>query len=164
MARSISSRRLQTTNVVALTKVQHALWQLDIPILDAAAVAEYKTRAKRDMLWRAIRWHILAATALVGVVGLGRQWNRVAGVAAAAGLLIAFFAWLLHACDLQWATETLDAGQRVNQLPPHVLAAANALITHGVPQESIGVEYLKADPILFVEDPEEAKRYDLIIW
>ena len=46
-------------------------------------------------------------------------------------------------------------------------AAADELLRCGVPEEQIGVEYLKNDPILFVEDAEQrsgVKRYDLIIW
>jgi hypothetical protein len=160
----VSSQRLQPTNVVALTKVQHALWHLGMPILDAAAVVQYKTRAKREMLWRAIRWHVVAAAALVAVIGLGRQWNRVASITAAAGALLGFFGWLLYACDLRWATKKFTDAQGVMTIPPHVSTAATALVTSGVPQESIGIEYLKTDPILFVEDPEDAKRYDLIIW
>jgi hypothetical protein len=56
--------------------------------------------------------------------------------------------------------------QDVNVVPTHVSAAANALLSCGVAEERIGVEYLKSDPILFVEDAEQRpiKRYDLIIW
>ena len=46
-------------------------------------------------------------------------------------------------------------------------AAADELLRCGVPEVQIGGEYLKNDPILFVEDAEQrsgVKRYDLIIW
>jgi hypothetical protein len=40
-------------------------------------------------------------------------------------------------------------------------------LSSGISPRQIGVEYLKNDPILFVQDPEQGpgvKRYDLIIW
>jgi hypothetical protein len=51
----------------------------------------------------------------------------------------------------------------VYEVPPHVSAAADALLSSGVSPREIGVEYLKNDPILYVEDLG-VRRYDLIIW
>jgi hypothetical protein len=160
---AIPSERLEFgAQVVTLSDTQRALWRLGMPILDAGAVAEYKTRAKRVMLWRAIRWLLLAMTALVALVGLGRQWNRAAAVGAAAVALASLFAWLVSRLDLRWSTVPYDAFRRGHSVPGHVSTAATALLEYGVAPESIAVEYLKSDPILFVEDDE--KRYDLIIW
>jgi hypothetical protein len=165
---AIPSQRVKVDmTVVPLTAVQHALWQLDMPILDSGAVAEYKRRARRGMLWRAIRWHLLAMTALVAFVCLGREWGRAGAVAAAAVLLATLFGWLVNTSDLQWLTIGFSSYQSVNAVPPHVSATANALLCCGVPQERIGVEYLKDDPILFVEDRGQLpgiQRYDLIVW
>jgi hypothetical protein len=57
--------------------------------------------------------------------------------------------------------------RNLHALPLQVSAAANALLSCGVSPTRIGVEFLKNDPILFVEDDErhpDAKRYDLIVW
>jgi hypothetical protein len=73
----------------------------------------------------------------------------------------------VNASDLQWLTMGYSAYRSALAVPPHVSAAADALLRCGVAQEQIGVEYLKSDPILFVEDAEQSpgvKRYDLIIW
>jgi hypothetical protein len=160
---AIPSQRLELgTAVVPLTTVQRALWQLGMPILDAGAVNEYKQRAKRIMLWNTIRWLLLSLVVLVGLVGLGRQWRHAVAVGAAAVVLAGVFSWFLSAVDLRWSIMGYGAYQSEHAVPLHVSAAANALLSHGVAEESIGVEYLKSDPILFVEDGE--KRYDLIIW
>jgi hypothetical protein len=144
------------------------LWQLGMPILDAAAVAEYKKHAKLVMLWRAIRWQLLGMAALVAVVCLGRQWGRAAVVGASAVVLAALFGWLLSTHDLQWTAIGYGAYQSLHAVPPHVSAAASALLSCGVSPTQIGVEYLKNDPILFVEEgagPHTGvKRYDLIVW
>jgi hypothetical protein len=162
------SRRLEPdTGVVSLTTVQRALWQLGTPILDAKAVADYKRRAKFGMLWRAIRWQLLGMAALVGLVGLGGEWGRVAIVGAAAVVLAVLFGWLVNTSDLQWVTIDYAAYRSLHAVPPHVSAVANALLSCGVSPERIGVEYLKSDPILFVEDSEQhsgLKRCDLLIW
>ena len=160
---AIPSKRLEfDAAVVNLTHVQSALWRLGMPILDAVVVAEYKKRAKRWMLWHAMRWLLLAMTALVALVGLGRQWNRAGAVGAAAAVLAGLFAWLVSRLDLRWSTIGYRDYQRVHTVPGHVSAAASALLECGVAPELIGVEYLKSDPILFVEDAE--RRYDLIVW
>ena len=160
---AIPSRHLTgDINVVPLTVVQRALWQLAIPILDPGAVAEHKKRAKRGMLWRAIRWQLLAMAALVGLMCLGGEWKRATAVGAAAVVLATLFGWLVNVSDLRWVTAGFDMYQSLNAVPAHVSAAANALLCFGVPQEAIGVEYLKEDPVLFVE--EAGRRYDLILW
>lgn len=155
------------TAVVPLTAAQHALWQLEMPILDAAAVAQYKKRAKLIMLWRAIRWHLLGMAALIALMCIGRQWGRVAILAAAAVLLAALFAWLVNASELLWQTIGYSTYRSLYAVPPHVAAAADALLACGVSEKRIGVEYLKNDPILYVEDADQGRgvqRYDLIIW
>jgi hypothetical protein len=165
--KNLWQRQKPETAIVSLTTVQRALWQLGMPVLDANAVAEYKRRAKLGMLWRAIRWQLLGMAALVALVCLGRQWGRAAGVGAAALLLATLFGWLVSSSDLQWLKMGYSSYQDIHGVPSHVAAAANALLSRGVAQEQIGVEYLKSDPILFVEDAEQGpsvKRYDLIIW
>ena len=162
-----SQRLNPDTTVVSLTVVQRALWQLGMPILDAEAVAKYKRRAKLGMLWRAIRWQLLGMAALVALVCLGRQWSRAAVVGVAAVVLATLFGWLVNSSDLQWLRTGYSTYRSVHTVPPRVSAAANALLCCGVSQTQIGVEYLKSDPILFVEDAEQAdgvKRYDLIVW
>jgi hypothetical protein len=164
----IPSQRLKSdTAVVSLTTVQRALWHLSMPILDAGSVAEYKKRAKLSMLWRAIRWQLLGMTALVALECLGRQWGRAAIVAGAAVVLATLFGWLVSACDLQWLRLDYTTYRSLHVIPPHVSAAANALLSCSVSEKQIGVEYLKSDPILFVEDAEQlpgVRRYDLIVW
>jgi hypothetical protein len=164
---AIPSKRFKPdTIVVPLTAVQSALWQLGVPILDASAVGDYKKRAKQGMLWRAVRWQLLAMVALVGFECLGRQWGRAAAVGAAAVVLATLFAWLMSASDLKWTALDYGAYRTLHAVPSHVSAAANALLRAGIAEEQIGVEYLKSDPILFVADPDQAGggRYDLIIW
>jgi hypothetical protein len=153
--------------IVSLTTVQRALWQLGMPILDAGAVAQYKKRAKLGMLWQAIRWQLLGMAVLVAFMCLGRQWGRAAFVGAAAVVLAALFGWLVSASELQWHAIDYRAYRSVYAVPPRVSAAADALLCCGVSEGRIGVEYLKNDPILFVEDAEQlpgVKRYDLMIW
>ena len=97
-----SSQRVKSdTTVILLSKVQHAVWQLGLPVLDANAVAKYKKRAKLSMLWREIRWPLLGMTVLVAFECLGRQWSRATVVGAAALLLAALFSWLVSASDLK---------------------------------------------------------------
>src|SRR5271155_897333 len=133
---AIPSQRLKADiTVVPLTAVQHALWQLGMPILDPGAVAGYKKRAKRGMLWRAIRWQLLAMAALVAFECLGRQWGRAAAVGAAAIVLATLFGWLVNASDLQWLSIDFRTYHKVNPVPPHVSAAANALLRCGVLEE-----------------------------
>jgi hypothetical protein len=171
---TIPSQRLDPgTAVVPLTTVQQALWRLGMPILDAGAVTKYKKGAKRGMLWQAIRWQILATAALVALISLGRQPGRVAAVGAAAVLLTTLFGWLLT-CDLKWRSIDYSTYQSLHPVPQHVSVAANALLSHGVAAEQICVEYLKADPVLFVQECTGAlagdcetipvNRYDLIVW
>ena len=163
----IPSQRLKLdTAVVAITTIQRALWRLDVPILDAVAVAEYKKRAKTAMLWRTIRWLLLGIAALIALECLGRQWDRIAVAATAAVTLAALFSWLVSSHDLRWMTVGYGAYRSSQAVPPHVSATANALLSCGVCEERMGVEYLKTDPILFVEDAEQLPtvRYDLIIW
>jgi hypothetical protein len=153
--------------VVSLTTVQRALWQLGMPILDAGAVADHKKRARLGMLWCAIRWQLLGMAALVAFECLGREWGRAAVVGAAALVLGTLFGWLVSASDLQWLTIDFTTYRSLHTVPPHVSAAADALLRCGVSERRIGVEYLQSDPILFVEDAEQhpgVKRYDLIIW
>ena len=167
MAVNPSQRLKVDTTVVALTTAQSALWQLGMPILDAVAVAKYKKRAKLVMLWRAVRWHILGMAALVALMCIGRQWSRVATLAAAAVLLATLFGWLVNASELLWQTIGYRTYRSLYPVPPHVAAAADALLSCGVSEKQIGVEYLKNDPILYVEDAEQGhgvQRYDLIIW
>jgi hypothetical protein len=163
-----SSQRLKgNTAVVSLSNVQRALWQLGMPILDAASVAEYKKRAKLAMLWRAIRWQLLGMAALVAFMGLGHQWGRVGTVGAAAVLLATLFGWLVNGSELLWLTMGYSTYRSLYAVPPHVSAAAEALVSAGIAERQIGVEYLKDDPILYVEDAEQGQgvhRYDLIIW
>ena len=156
-------RQRPDTAVVSLTTTQCALWQTGLPVLDANAVAEYKKRARLGMLWHAIRWHLLGMAVLVALVCVGRLWGRAAGVGAAAVLLATLFAWLVN-IDLQWLTMRYCAYKDLHTVPGHVTAAADALLSRGVSPEQIGVEYLKNDPILFVEDAEQGLRCDLIIW
>ena len=167
MAVNPSQRLKVDTSVVSLTTTQRALWQLGMPILDTVAVAEYKKRAKQVMLWRAIRWHLLGMAGLVAFMCIGRQWGRVATVAAAAVLLSTLFGWLLSASELLWQTIGYSTYRSLYAIPPHVAAAAEALVSSGVSERRIGVEYLKDDPILYVEDDEQGpdvQRYDLIVW
>jgi hypothetical protein len=167
MAMNPSQRLKVDTAVVSLTTTQRVLWQLGMPILDTVAVAEYKKRAKQVMLWRAIRWHLLGMAALVAFMCIGRQWSRVATVAAAAVLLSTLFGWLLSASELLWQTLGYSTYRSLYAIPPHVAAAAEALVSGGVSERRIGVEYLKDDPILYVEDAEQGpdvQRYDLIVW
>jgi hypothetical protein len=155
------------TAVVSLTTVQRALWQLGMPILDDIAVAGYKKRAKLIMLWQALRWQLLGMAALVAFMGLGRQWSRVAMVGGAAVLLASLFAWLVSASELLWLTIGYRNYRSLHAIPPHVSAAAEALLACGVSEGQIGVEYLKDDPILYVEDAEQGgrvQRFNLIIW
>jgi hypothetical protein len=164
----IPSQRLKfDPAVVSLTTVQRALWQLGMPVLNADSVAEHKKRAQLGMLWRTIRWPLLGMAALVALESLGRQWGRVAIVGAAAVVLATLFAWLVVAYDLQWLTIDYRTYRSLHVVPPHVSAAANALLCYGVSPSRIGVEYLKNDPILFVEDAEQRpgiQRHDLVIW
>jgi hypothetical protein len=164
----IPSQRIKPdTAVVSLTPVQQALWKLGMPVLDARAVAEYKKRAQRGMLWRSIRGQLLAMAALVALVGLGRQWGRAAMVGAAAAVLATLYGWLVNASDLRWLSIDYATYSSTYPVPVHVAAAANALVSSGVAPELIGVEYLKSDPILYVEDAEQrpgGRRCDLIIW
>jgi hypothetical protein len=155
------------TSIVSLSNVEQALWQLGLPILDAEAVAEYKKRAKLKMLWREIRWPLLGITVLVVFECLGRQWGRATVVGVAALVLAALFSWLVNASDLQWLTIGYSTYRSLHEVPPHVSSAADALLSYGVTPQRIGIEYLKNDPILFVEDAEQlsgVRRYDLIIW
>ena len=149
------------TSVVSLPTVQHALWQLGLPILNAGAVADYKKRAKLGMLWSAIRWQFLGIAVLVALECLGRQWGGVARLAGAAGMLATLLCWL-NASELRWRTMRYDTFASVYQVPLHVSAAADALLCSGIAPAQIGVEYLRNDPILFVTD--DSNRYDLIIW
>ena len=162
-----SQRRVLDTAVVSLTTMQRVLWQMGMPVFDAKAVAEHKRHAKLGMLWRAVRWQLLGMAALVALICMGRQWGRAASVGAAAVLLATLFSWLVSATDLQWLTVSYSTYQKMHAVPGHVSATVSALLSSGVSQEQIGVEYLKSDPILFVEDTEQhagARRYDLIIW
>ena len=162
-----SSQRLKVdTTVVSLTTVQRALWELEMPILDAFAVAKYRKRAKLTMLWRAIRWQLLGMAALVAFMCIGREWGRVATVGSAAVLLATLFGWLVNASELLWLTIGYSTYRTLHAVPPHVSAAADALLRSGVSERQIGVEYLKNDPILYVEDAQQGvvQRYDLIIW
>lgn len=138
-----------------------------MPVLDAAAVGGYKKRAKIGMLWRAIRWQLLGMAAVVALVCLGREWSRAANVGGAAIVLGALFGWLVIVSDLQWVAIPYNDYRGLYAVPPRVAAAASNLISCGVSPTAIGVEYLKNDPILFVEDAEQGsvvKRYDLIVW
>ena len=162
-----SQRLKPETSVVSLTTMERALWQCGIPILDAGAVAKYKQRAKFGMLWRAIRWNLLAMAVLVAFECLGRQWGRAAVVGAAAVVLSTLFGWLVSAAEFRWLTADYSIYRSLHPVPAHVAAAADALLRCGVSEKQIGVEYLKDDPILFVEDAEHLpniKRYDLIVW
>ena len=162
-----SQRLKPDTTVVSLTTVQRALWQLSMPILDADAVAEYKKRARLGMLWGAIRWQLLGMAALVAIECLGRQWRGAILVGVDAVVLATLFGWLVGVSDLQWCTIDYSTYRSVHGVPLHVSAAADALLCRGVAQSRIGIEYLKKDPILFVEDAEPGpgvKRYNLIIW
>ena len=86
---------------------------------------------------------------------------------------MALFSWLLSASDLNWLTTDYGTYRSLYSVPPQVSAVADALVCCGVSESRIGVEYLKSDPILFVDDQpvessendeSEAKRYDLIVW
>jgi hypothetical protein len=116
---------------------------------------------------RAIAWPVFGVALLVAFESLGQHWGRVAMVAGAGMALMTLFAWLINASDLNWLTTDYRTYLSSNSVPPHVSAVADALISHGVSENRIGVEYLKSDPILFVDDPlveAGAKRYDLVIW
>ncbi len=170
---NLSQRAQPGASVVSLTTVQRAILQLGMPILDAGAVAAYKRRARLGMLWRTLRWPLLGMATLVAFECLGRQWGRAAVVGAAAALLASLFAWLVHASDLRWQTIDYTTYRSLQTVPAHVSDAASALVSRGISEEQIGVEYLKNDPILFVLDGEfawhgelhfGAARYDLVIW
>lgn len=164
---NLSQRAKPDTSVVSLTTLQCAILQLGLPILDAGSVAAYKKRASLGMLWRTIRWPLLGMAMLVAFECLGRQWGRAAVVGAAAALLSALFGWLVQASDLQWRTIDYRAYRSSQPVPRHVSATVDALVSCGISEKQIGVEYLKSDPILFVEDGEPhsgAQRYDLVIW
>jgi hypothetical protein len=133
----------------------------------AKAVAEHKKSARLGMLWREVRWPVLGMTVLVMFECLGRQWGRATIVGGAALVLAALFSWLVNASDLQWHTIGYTTYRSLHEVPPHVSAAADVLLSYGVSPQWIGVEYLKNDPILFVEDAEQhsgVKRYDLVVW
>jgi hypothetical protein len=155
------------SSIVCLTDLQQTLWQLGLPILDSKAVAEHKKRAKRSMLWHAIRSPLLGMTALVAFECLGRDPHRAGMVGAAVVVLATLFAWLVYAYDLQWTVLDYKTYQSLSVVPAHVAAAADALVQCGVAQSRIGVEFLKNDPILFVKEGNghaAVKRYDLIVW
>ena len=76
MAVNPSQRLSVGTAVVSLTTTQSALWQLGMPILNAASVADYKKRAKLAMLWQAIRWHLLGMSALVALMCKAERTER----------------------------------------------------------------------------------------
>jgi len=161
---AIPSQRIKPgTAVVPLTAVQLALWQLGMPILDVEAVSKYKKWAKRGMLWQAIRWHLVGMAAVVALISIGHQPGRILAVGAAAATLATLFGLLVNS-DLRWLRIDYRTYQELQPVPSHVSAAANALLSRGIPQEQIGVEYLKTDPVLFVEEGPGLKRYDLIIW
>jgi hypothetical protein len=122
---------------------------------------------------RAISWPFLAVALLVAFECLGRHWGSVARVASAGTALMALFSWLLSASDLNWLTADYGTYRGLYPVPPQVSAVADALVSCGVSESRIGVEYLKSDPILFVDDQPVtsgeigepgARRYDLIIW
>ena len=150
-----------STSIIELSAVQHALWRLKMPVLDSTYVASYKRRAKLGMLWNGVRWHFLAISALVALESIGHRWGAFLGVTCSAITLATLFTWLSHH-DLRWRTMPYRAFKSMTPVPEHVAAAADALISHGVAPEMIGVEYLKHDPVLFIEDDD--RRYDLIVW
>jgi hypothetical protein len=165
---AIPSRCLKPdTALVSLTTVQYTLWKLGMPILDADSVNQYKKRAKLAMLWRAVRWVLLAIAVLVAFECLGRQWGRAAVVGRAAVALASLYTWLVSASELKWKKIDYGTYRSLDAVPPSVAVAADQLLSCGVSPSQLGVEYLKNDPILFVEDPEQtggSRRYDLIVW
>ena len=157
------------TGLVPLTVIQSALWRLGLPILNSKTVARHKKRAKRGMLLRAISWPVVGVALLVAFECLGRHWGRVAIVAAAGVVLMALYSWLLSASELEWLTVGYSKYRSLYPVPPHVSAVADALVSCGVSEALIGVEYLKSDPILFVDDgigkmDGPGTRYDIVIW
>jgi hypothetical protein len=155
------------TNIVCLTDLQRVLWQLGLPILDGKAVSSHKRRAKLLMLWRTLRWPLLGMTALMAFECLGRDAHRAGIVGGAVVVLAALFGWLANAHDLQWAVMDYGTYRSTAAVPAHVQAAAQALVQRGVAESQIGVEFLKDDPILFVEEGDQisaSERYDLIVW
>jgi hypothetical protein len=156
-----------STSIVCLTDLQNTLWRLGLPILDRGAVAAHKGRAKLAMLWRTIRGPVLGMTALVGFECLGRDAHRAGLVAGAVVALAILFAWLVNACDLQWTRIDYGTYRNLYGVPAHVATAAEALLQSGIAESQIRVEFLKNDPILFVEESAElspTKRYDLLVW
>jgi len=155
------------TAVICLTQLQQTLWQLGVPILDSGAVARHKKRAKLSMLLSAIQWQLLGMTASVGFECLGRDWHRAGLVGVAALVLAGLFTWLVSISDLQWVSIDYASYENLHSVPTHVSAVANALACSGVAGSRIRVEYLKDDPILFVEENGELatiRRYNLVIW
>ena len=150
------------TSVLRLTNLQQTLWQLRLPVLTVGVVDRHKKYAKFAMLWNTIRWLLVGMGALIALECCGRHWTRVGFIAGAAALLAGFFAWLVSASDLQWTTADYPAYRKLYDVPAHVSAVADALVRSGVEETSIGVEYLKDDPILFVE--EDGERHNLVIW
>ena len=162
---NIRPRYAIDTKVVSLSLVEQALWQLGLTILDPDKVARHRKHARFTMLWRTMRWLILGLVGLVALECLGRNWRAVGLIAGAAVMLAALFSWLVYASDLRWTEIGYDEYRNLYAVPSHVAAAADQLLRNGVSASQIRVEYLKDDPILFVEEIGfPSKRYDLIIW
>src|SRR5262245_39544206 len=103
--------------VFYLTDLQHALWQLDVPILNKRAVAKHKNRAKLRILWQQIRWLLLGMTALLAFECLGRDWLRATFVGVAAFILAILFSWLVSVYDLQWSTLDYASYRSLHPVP-----------------------------------------------
>lgn len=149
---------------VCLTGVQRALLELGVPILEEAAVASHKRRAKLGMLCRAVCWPLLAIGTLVAFESLGGHSLRTATVGLAGLVLGGLFTWLISAADLNWATSDYATFRASHAVPQNVAALAEAVERAGVEPRFIQVEFLKHDPILFVQEEESSYRYSLVIW
>jgi hypothetical protein len=146
-----------------LTTTQRVLLELGAPILDDAVVARHKLYARRAMLWRSIRWLLVGIVLLLAFESLGGNWLRTLKVGASGLLLGGLFTWL-SVVDLTWSVTDYASYRASNKVPANVAALANALEDAGIGSQDIRVEYLKNDPILFVQETNPPCRYDLVIW
>jgi hypothetical protein len=147
-----------------LTTVQRVLLDLGTPILDEAVVARHKRSARREMLWRAIRWPLMAIAVLLVLESLGGNWLHTLKVGASGLLLGGLFTWLMSVADLNWAITDYASYRSSNIVPANVASLASTLENAGISKQDIRVEYLKNDPILFVHEVSDSGRYDLVIW
>lgn len=158
-------RYFETENAsTCLTNVQQVLLELGLPIIEEAAVARHKRTAKSAMLWRAVCWPVAAIVLLVAFESLGGHWLRTSVIGIAGLGLGALYTWLVSAVDLIWCTTDYATYRLSNPVPQNVAALADAVEHAGVAPELLQVEYLKHDPVLFIQEQNSSYRYDLAIW